>query len=291
MAWAEDRAPWRHDPSADPGTKTEGGAARCRPVFPFGIGTKAANRSLVIVRSLPYLMIPVSPFHAEPLQATALVLVIASGQTAKGDIITTSTDLPPTSAIGGSPAYVSNDPVTYNDPHVPTPIVLIPPFWSWRFTNVQMVQDGPNQIATFSSTLTGVASALGMTFPYELTGQTVVTTLDFPGTRQGLGTFGEVMNSMLLTGTVAGAGVEIRMDPTAGASGMTTTTDLGGGLFRINSFFDVFTDISLDGGETWTPGNPVRLTLQSVPEPSTWIMLVTAGLMVPAYARWVRRRA
>jgi hypothetical protein len=28
-----------------------------------------------------------------------------------------------------------------------------------------------------------------------------------------------------------------------------------------------------------------------VPEPSTWIMLVTAGLMVPAYARWGRRRA
>jgi hypothetical protein len=25
MAWAEDRAPWRHDPSADPGAKTEGG--------------------------------------------------------------------------------------------------------------------------------------------------------------------------------------------------------------------------------------------------------------------------
>jgi len=29
----------------------------------------------------------------------------------------------------------------------------------------------------------------------------------------------------------------------------------------------------------------------STPEPSTWIMFVTAGLMVPAYARWRRRRA
>src|SRR6266436_1148140 len=48
MAWAEDRAPWRHDLSADPGTKTEGGAARCRPVFPFGIGTKATNRRPLI---------------------------------------------------------------------------------------------------------------------------------------------------------------------------------------------------------------------------------------------------
>jgi hypothetical protein len=29
----------------------------------------------------------------------------------------------------------------------------------------------------------------------------------------------------------------------------------------------------------------------SIPEPSTWIMLVTAALIVPAYARWGRRRA
>src|SRR5215467_12482687 len=47
MAWAEDRAPWRHDPSADPGAKTEGGRHDAVLSFPFGIGTKAANRLLV----------------------------------------------------------------------------------------------------------------------------------------------------------------------------------------------------------------------------------------------------
>lgn len=41
---AEDRAPWRHDPSADPGAKTEGGRHDAALSFPFGIGTKAANR-------------------------------------------------------------------------------------------------------------------------------------------------------------------------------------------------------------------------------------------------------
>ena len=44
MTWAEDRAPWRHDPSADPGAKTEGGRHDAALSFPFGIGTKAANR-------------------------------------------------------------------------------------------------------------------------------------------------------------------------------------------------------------------------------------------------------
>ena len=45
VARAEDRAPWRHDPSADPGAKTEGGRHDAALSFPFGIGTNAANRS------------------------------------------------------------------------------------------------------------------------------------------------------------------------------------------------------------------------------------------------------
>jgi transposase len=43
LSWAEDRVPWRHDPSADSGTNTEGGR-HDGPVFPFEIGTKAVNR-------------------------------------------------------------------------------------------------------------------------------------------------------------------------------------------------------------------------------------------------------
>ncbi len=37
-------APWPHDPSTDPGAKTEGGRHDAALSFPFGIGTKAANR-------------------------------------------------------------------------------------------------------------------------------------------------------------------------------------------------------------------------------------------------------
>ena len=40
MAWAEDRAPWRHDPSADPGTKTEGGRHDAALSFPSGLVRK-----------------------------------------------------------------------------------------------------------------------------------------------------------------------------------------------------------------------------------------------------------
>jgi len=44
MAWAEDRAPWRHAPSADPGAKTEGRRHDVALSFPFGIGKNAPNR-------------------------------------------------------------------------------------------------------------------------------------------------------------------------------------------------------------------------------------------------------
>ena len=52
VARAEDRAPWRHDPSADPGAKTEGGRHDAALSFPFGIGTKAANRPNLFHRTL-----------------------------------------------------------------------------------------------------------------------------------------------------------------------------------------------------------------------------------------------
>jgi hypothetical protein len=39
-------------PERRPRDQDRRGAARCRPVFPFGIGTKAANRTIEIRRSL-----------------------------------------------------------------------------------------------------------------------------------------------------------------------------------------------------------------------------------------------
>lgn len=43
--------------------------------------------------------------------------------------------------------------------------------------------------------------------------------------------------------------------------------------------------------ETSSLGDESHLVDPTTPEPSTWIMVVAAGLMVPAYARWSRRRA
>ena len=38
--------------------------------------------------------------------------------------------------------------------------------------------------------------------------------------------------------------------------GRTTITDIGGGLYQIDSFFDVFTELSIDGGAFQPQTNP-----------------------------------
>jgi hypothetical protein len=57
------------------------------------------------------------------------------------------------------------------------------------------------------------------------------------------------------------------------STGLTDITDLGGGLYHIDSFFDVFTELSIDGGSSWIPSDySTRMTLVT-PEPTTLALL------------------
>ncbi len=76
------------------------------------------------------------------------------------------------------------------------------------------------------------------------------------------------------------------------STGRTTVEDKGGGLFRIDSFFDVFTELSLDRGLTWNDcivpaGQNACGRMVLVPEPAT-PALVGAALALLGWA--VRRR-
>lgn len=70
--------------------------------------------------------------------------------------------------------------------------------------------------------------------------------------------------------------LEIRLSPTIPSTGGFVVTDLGTGKYQIDSFFDVFTELRVDGG-TWYPASgPIRLDL--VPEPATLSLLALGGL-------------
>jgi hypothetical protein len=85
--------------------------------------------------------------------------------------------------------------------------------------------------------------------------------------------------------------VMIRESPTLQSTGRALIHDLGGGGggggYHIDSFFDVFTELSLNGGHTWAPSTGVfrqggympgaPLHLEGTPEPAT-LCLLGAGL-------------
>lgn len=67
------------------------------------------------------------------------------------------------------------------------------------------------------------------------------------------GLFDTEIVSMSLSGDAGGMPILIRESPTMQSAGLHDVTDIGGGLYHIDSFFDVFTELSVDGGQSWTP--------------------------------------
>ena len=57
-------------------------------------------------------------------------------------------------------------------------------------------------------------------------------------------------------------GVMLRESPTLPSRGSTQITPQADGTYRIGSFFDIFVEVSLDGGQTWSPAQaPARVEL------------------------------
>jgi len=137
-----------------------------------------------------------------------------------------------------------------------------------------------------------------------LVGDTIIGTVDLTGpvdetvfkrtSDTEIGSFTTEITGLDLTGTLSlphspllnGAALEVTL--AAPSYGITTITAVGN-QFRIDSFFDVFIDISLpDLGMSKDDVGPIRLVLGGVPEPSTWAMMLL-GLAGLAFA--ARRRA
>jgi hypothetical protein len=105
----------------------------------------------------------------------------------------------------------------------------------------------------------------------------------------GTGTTNRIIDTEMISLDLSSPGIMIRESPTLPSTGQTSITDLGGGLYHIDSFFDVFTELSLDGGASWYPSQgPTHLS--STPEPASIVLLV-AGALALGLVRLRQRRA
>jgi hypothetical protein len=138
----------------------------------------------------------------------------------------------------------------------------------------------------FESELVGQVSINGGPFQPIMMSGPVDTIARNKGPTDTTGTFDVEMVSMSLM-AMAG-GFKIRESPTKASVGKTTITDIGGGMYHIDSFFDVFTELSIDGGMTWIPNaglRGTRVNLGGVPEPSSILLASLAFFGIGVLAR------
>lgn len=142
------------------------------------------------------------------------------------------------------------------------------------FSQIERTPNGAGTLENFHSDVGGEVSINGGPLtPVTLSGQVMVQV----GDGYTPGSFGTFNTEMLALDLIGGGGVRIRESPTLASTGQTTIQALGGGLFQITSFFDIFTELSLDGGQNWIPSTgSTHMELTNVPEPSTWVLMGSA---------------
>lgn len=149
---------------------------------------------------------------------------------------------------------------------------------------------GPNEIEGFSSQFNAILTVVGLgNAAVTATGPVQTEVFGYVGNTTG--TFNTEMLSMNLSGNSPFGVFMIRESPTLASIGQTTVANLGGGLYQVDSFFDVFTELSLDGGQTWLPDirGPELMTLGSVPEPSSGALVAIFGGLLMMGRVWHKR--
>lgn len=127
-------------------------------------------------------------------------------------------------------------------------------------------------------TLTDIQGAgIGSTRTYDT--ELISLDLDFSGAM-------EVITETLLPdiNSLFG-GVSMRESPSEASDGLTSITELGGGLYEIDSFFDVFIELKIPG-EDWAAADNGEHHLEAVPAPGAIVL----GAMGLGMIGWCRRR-
>lgn len=170
---------------------------------------------------------------------------------------------------------------TFPSPNLPPPpgTYISPQLFHILFANGIIIDDpshdkfqpttpppppGGTQIHNFSSIIRcNVELPSGARFPVFMNCVTVVRVHgNPPGPDPTVRTFDTEMLALNGSFTMGGMTWMIRESPSRPSRGQTNIRALSTGEFRIDSFFDIFTELSMDGGASWIPStNAGRMKL------------------------------
>ena len=141
-----------------------------------------------------------------------------------------------------------------------------------RFTNSEPPPEttGTNQVHTFGSEVRGqVSFNNGMTFDPFMGNANCMVRVEKTGEVGNKHFFDTEMLMLDISGGNLPAGCMIRESPTMASMGKTNISSTMDGMYHIDSFFDVFTELSLDGGQSWMPAQngSTHMELQGTPPP------------------------
>ena len=150
-------------------------------------------------------------------------------------------------------------------------------------TRMEIVGGNELTVSNVSLTANAFQNVSGMpgTFisPLVLNGQVDITYFD-KSTVNELGTFNTQVTSLDLTGVLNGHTLNAILNPADTSTGQTTVTAITSQppTIKVSSFFDVFAELSIDGG-TFVPGPERVADLTTTPEPAYY---GTIGILLAA---------
>ena len=145
-------------------------------------------------------------------------------------------------------------------------VYISPAQWHALYANGIVIRDVRHRFFTQNYPLPALGNSQTETFSsevdYELSTDGGATFMPAAGTANvtvqvthGLDNNGvSFYNTEMLQLDLNGSAFMLRESPTLQSTGQTTVRPVLGG-YMISSFFDIFTEVSLDGGNTWTPAN------------------------------------
>ena len=198
-----------------------------------------------------------------------LVMCLAVAATAQGGAVFPTDHLPPQGVYEDNSGQV----VTYSDGFT---AVMAWGFSHHTFSPQYAPPDPGPDVLTYNSTLEFTLD-VGSLLPFADTSAQVGVTAWLSSDDGTTRVYDMEMNHLNGDDTGGFLDVLFRESPLYVSSGQTSITDLGDGNFHIDSFFDVWTELSLNNGASWLPADRA-IRLELIPEPATMGLLALGGL-------------